>query len=67
MNDIRMKLTWHTAFNTEEELQDFLKAIADVHAQRYGTYAARDSLLTRGHYDGRLNFIRTNITRKETK
>jgi len=64
---IKVKLTWHTAFDTEAELQIFLKEVTDIHANRYGTDVAYKALTEDRRYDGKLNFIRTNITRKEPK
>ena len=60
---IEMKLTWYTSFDTESELQDFLDEVAGIHARRYGTDIAYQALAEDGHYNGRRNFIRTNITR----
>jgi len=62
---IKVKLTWHTAFDTEAELQEFLDEVAGIHARRYGTNVAYNALSEDGFYNGTRNFIRTNITRKE--
>jgi len=67
MSKIKLKLTWYTAFESETELQEFLDEVAGIHARRYGTNVAHKALTEDGFYDGRVNFIRTDITRPKSQ
>jgi len=61
----KVTLTWETSFNTDEEVQQFIKRIAQIHEERYATKVVENDLLSGGSYKGSINNITVKV--KETK